>query len=69
MKSFSSNPAMRMYEYQEFLLDNGYTKEDLKDMSMKEMARAIDEIVPVMVTQVSMTTAGGISKRVTKKVA
>jgi len=65
MFTFSNDLVVRKYQYQMFLVENGYSWEEVVEMEMKDLRQAVDELQPITVTQVVMT-ATGVSKKVTK---
>ncbi len=63
---FSSDLVVRKYQYQMYIVDNGmYTWEEVVDMDMRALRMAVDELLPIVITQVSTTMTGGKTKRVT----
>lgn len=63
--SFSSDLIVRKYQYQMFLIEEGYTAEEVAEMDLKELRAAVDTVVPLTITNSSLTTHGGKTKKVT----
>jgi hypothetical protein len=63
---FSNDLVVRKYQYQMYIMEHGtYTWDDVVEMDMRALRMAVDELLPIVITQVSTTISGGKSKRVT----
>ncbi len=63
---FSSDLVIRKYQYQMYIVENGsYSWEEVVEMDMRALRMAVDELLPLMITQTYTTISGGKSKKVT----
>lgn len=63
---FSNDLVVRKYQYQMYIMEHGtYTWDDVVDMDMRALRVAVDELLPIVITQSSTTMTGGKTKRVT----
>jgi hypothetical protein len=65
VKVFSSDLGIRRLQYQEVLISKGYSYAEVAEMEMKELRAAVDESMPLTITQCSNTVRGGKTKKVT----
>jgi|694.fasta_scaffold126933_2 hypothetical protein len=69
MAYFSNDLSVRKLQYQELLIKEGdYTFNEVKDMSLRDLRAAVDEVLCVSITELVVTAAGGVSRR-TRKIA